>query len=127
MENPIIDPSIKNSYEEAKEKAELLYAKLDRVWCPVLNEYVIFNRSGFQHLIWKGGLPRPKSEQKRRFALLEHAEKILSNPNATFSHEQKGNTQFWAFTEKQSDVAVRVVIRQVGIGKKHFLSTFEEK
>jgi hypothetical protein len=55
MENPIIDPIIEDKYEDsykqAKEKAELLYAKLDRVWCPALDEHVIFNRSGFQHLM----------------------------------------------------------------------------
>ena len=120
------NPTNQDSYEELRKRAETFYIKIERVWSPALSDHVIFKRSGFQHLIWKGGRPRPKSEQKRRFYSLIHVEKIISNPDARFLHEQRGNAQFWTFTENRGGKIIKVIIQQIGEGKKHFLSVFEK-
>jgi hypothetical protein len=76
-------PAYEESYEEAKRKAKEFYEKIGSIWCPALNEYVIFNRAGLRHLMQKGPAFRPKSEQKRRFALISHAKRVIEN--AAFS------------------------------------------
>jgi hypothetical protein len=121
MENPIIE----ESYEEAKRKAKELYFKIGGVWCLALNDCINFNKSGFRHLVWKGAFPRPKSEQKRRFALLIHIKTILRGPGAEISSEKKEGVQFWVFTERRNNKIIKVVVRQIGGGEKHFFSVFE--
>ncbi len=49
MGNPIID----ESYQKEKKKAKEFYAAIGRVWCPALDEHVVFNNTGFRHLIRK--------------------------------------------------------------------------
>lgn len=123
MENPIYD----DGYEAIKREAKKAYDKIDRVWCPALNDYVAFRKAGFRHLIWKGPAPRLKSEQKRRFTLLPYVEKILQNPNNSVIYKSEGDAKFWGFTDRQNERIIRVVLRQIGEGEKHFFSVFEDK
>jgi hypothetical protein len=115
---------MENSIKEA-------YSKIGRVWCPVLEDFVTFNRAGLQHLIRKRGIMRPKSEQRRRFALLRYAEDIIKNPNATVTHEIKNAelspAEFWTFQEEQDDIRITLTIRQIGKGNKHFFSIYGDK
>jgi len=120
MENPIRE----NCYEEEKQKAQKFYASIGKIWCPALNEYVLFDRSGFRHLIWKNTVPRPRNEQKRRFALLPQSVKILENQNAHIVHRKENNLNFWAFTEKHTDKTIKVIVRQIDGREKHFFSVF---
>jgi hypothetical protein len=85
MENP----ACKDNYEEAKKKAKEFYGTIGRVWCPVLGDYVLFTRDGFQHLVRRKAIQRPKSEQKRRFSLLTYAEAIVRNPVAKIMYKEK--------------------------------------
>jgi hypothetical protein len=123
MKNPIYD----EDYKALKKKAKIFYDKIDRVWCPVLNDHIIFRKAGFRHLIWKGGVFRLKSEQKRRLALVPHLANILQNQNSQPVYKSQGNAKFWAFTGEQDKKSVRVVIRQISDGEKHFFSVFEDK
>ena len=81
MENPVGE----NAYEEAEQKAKEFYKSIGRVWCPVLGDYVAFNKIGFRHLLGRGRKPRSRSDQMRRFALLRYAvdilSRVLSRPN----------------------------------------------
>jgi hypothetical protein len=122
MENPARG----NSYEEAKRKAKEFYMDIDRVWCPPLCDFVVFNSIGFRHLMWNVA-PRPKSEQKRRFALLVHLKKILSASDASVFYEQRKGIHFWIFNDKHSDKLIRVIVRQIDGRQKHFFSVFERK
>ena len=139
MENPTLE----GSYEEAKKNAKEFYGKLERVWCPALGDYVFFNKSGFEHLVRKRGLPRPKSEQKRRFALLPHIESILKDPTVTVSHEEDNILHttkiqgeralvpavvtFRRIVAMRDDKLVKIVIRQINGREKHFFGAFEGK
>jgi hypothetical protein len=137
------NPTIEDNYEEAKRKAKELYSKIGRVWCPALGENIIFNDVGFRHLIRKGGVRRPKSEQKRRFAFLSHVEGIIKNPDAKFSFEKREmfrsikwrnekrivmtRAKFWACAESRDGCLITVVVRQFNGKAKHFLSVYEKK
>ncbi len=123
MKNPIYD----SDYEAVKKEAKEFYDKIGRVWCPAFNDYVAFRKAGFRHLSWKGGVFRFKGEQRRRFAVLPSAVDILQKKNSEPVYKKEGNAEFWAFTGQQDEATVRVIIRQINGGEKHFFSAFQEK
>lgn len=126
-------------YKQLKTKAKKLYSKIGRIPSPALSdEYVAFTSIGFTHLIRKGRNPRPRGEQIKRFALLPYAETIIKNPQAviiyrttetkywTNRYGQKvlitSTAHFWTFIEKMDNYTIKIVIRQLNFGKKHFFS-----
>jgi hypothetical protein len=124
MENQIGE----ESYEEVKQKAKELYERVGRVWCPALNDEIIFGSNGFRHLVRNGSRHRYKSEQKRRFALISLAKDILENSqNFAVREIDSGGKKatFWAFTERRNDKIIKVIVRQIEGQKKKFLSVFE--
>lgn len=129
----------KPEYEQLKLKAKKTYSKIGRIHSPALNgEYVAFTNKGFTHLIRKGRNPRPRKEQARRFLLIPYAEQIIKNPRATIlyrssetkyyinRHGQKILTSsiahFWTFVENINGTKIKVVVRQLNLGQKHFFS-----
>ena len=134
------NPANKNSYDEAKKSAKEFYKTIDCAWCPALNDYIVFNQSGFQHLMRKRGRSRSKKEQKRRFALLLFVENIIRDKNITVQHEKNNilhsakigskrifkttMAKFWRITAKRNGKIVKIVIRQIGNHGKHFFSVF---
>ena len=130
-------------YKKSLEKAKLIYSKIGRIKCPALNnESVSFSRLGFNHLVRKGRIPRTRNEQKRRFVLLPYIEKIIKNPRANISFVQKtvknkvdrhgmkilveSMANFWTFIEKINACKIKVVIRQLNHGDKHFFSVMSD-
>lgn len=138
MRKQIID------YQKLKTTAKKLYSKIGRIPSPALSgEYVAFTSVGFTHLVRKGRNPRPRSEQKRRFALLPYAETIIKNPQAviiyrttetkywTNRYGQKvlitSTAHFWTFVEEINGLTIKIVIRQLNSGQKHFFSIMSNK
>ena len=119
-----------NNYESIKRKAKEFYKKLGCVWCSKLNDCIIFNRAGFQHLIRRKRIQRPKSEQKRRFLLLFHAREIIET-SKTITHKRKSagcaTAEFWVFTRKIDERWITLVTRRIGGGGIHFFSIYEKK
>jgi hypothetical protein len=132
----------KKRYKKAKARAKNFYGKVGRLWSPALRDYVGFNSMGFRHLIWKGRERRPQSQQIARFSLLPLAVETIVDPNIkisfgkkreyTFSKWQRekrkiiSEAKFWALHKKKGNKFIRVIVRQVGEGKKHFFSVFYE-
>jgi len=127
MEYPIRD----DAYEKAKEKAWENYDKIGRVWSPILNDHVLFNKVGFWHLIRKGNKHRPRIHQIKRFALIPCAGEIISRASTQISKREGTKNgryvHFWAFRATVDGKSIRVVVQQIGNGHKHFLSVFEEE
>lgn len=127
-------------YKRSKSKAKRIYSKIGNVACPAFGgELVAFTSAGFNHLVRKGRVPRTRNEQKRRFTLIPHVAKIISDPRAhivyrqeetkviTNQHGQKIATKsvadFWTFAKLVGGRRIKVVIRQLRPnGKKHFFS-----
>ena len=124
---------------KSKNRAREIYSKIGRVECPALsNDSVSFSRIGFNHLIRKGRIPRTRNEQKRRFVLIPYVEEIVKNPEARIIYREKtikykanrhgekiiieSQAKFWAFMENIEFCRVKVIIRQLGDGDKHFFS-----
>lgn len=125
-------------YEKAKERAQEIYKKIGSVKCPALGSHVAFSRSGLNHIIRKGRIPRTRNEQKRRFTLLPYVENIVKNPTAVILYKKEiikervnrhgekvlmeSVAHFWTFVEKIEDCTIKVVIRQLNNKAKHFFS-----
>jgi len=119
------------------------YSNIGRVWCPVLNDYISFNSTGFRHLLRKKGVLRAGADQKRRFNLLTNAVSIIANSEIIVDHKReealhrihrdgKGvmvsdMVDFWKLTRRGPDNAITIVVRQFENGNKHFLSIYSKK
>jgi hypothetical protein len=120
--------------EEWKEYIKLekeKYTNLGESDCPMFpNEKIYFTKDGLNHLIRKGKDVRPRYEQMERFALLPYAKIILKNAkeinNFFASNLKDPHASFWSFKDKVNSIEIRVIIRQVGKGKKHFFSIMKE-
>jgi len=122
------------------ENPKEFYSKIGRVWCPALDDSVVFNSMGFRHLLRKRGKRRPGSEQQRRLALLSHAQDIIADSGVIVTHEKRVAVQsthrygekiekttsadFWVLTASRNDETIKIVIRQFEEGNKHFFSIY---
>ena len=111
-----------------KEQIQKFFNQNKRVACPAFpDEPVIFNAKGINHLIYKGN--RSRREESRiimNIRLLPRAIKVLRVMplwQEESRYIKEGVTyKFWCFEAVVNDRRIKVVIRQVGNGKKHFWS-----
>jgi hypothetical protein len=129
MENQIIN----NDYYQNKNKAKKLYSNIGEIWCPVLNDHITFNNIGFKHLTRKGKRPRSNKDQFRRFNLLKFTKNIIEDPDSKITVKSEENIlnkkvrTFWAIRAEKNQKTIIIVIRQIGMGKKHFFSIYDQK
>lgn len=114
--------------EQLKVKAKEFFKANKIVKCPAFpNEKIFFNAKGLQHLFYKG--PRSKRDIKRiakNIELLPRAVKLLELmpiPQEQDTYEvQEKRYKFWAFEGVIDNRRIKVIVRQVGTGNKHFYS-----
>jgi hypothetical protein len=120
-------PNIDDNYEDAKDKAETFYKSIGKIWCPALEDFIIFDDAGFLHLIGKSRVPRPKSEQRRRFFILRYVKDILGakEPFSTDVLFAGGvPVRYWKFIDIREGNTIKIVIRQIDNRQKYFLSIY---
>ena len=115
-----------------REKARLQYFKIKKVKCPAFaKEPVIFNAKGFNHIFYKGARSeRDFKDIQTRVRLLDRAVILLKKSGVVqeeneYRAESKGKIKefkFWAFEGVIEDRRIKVVVRQIGEGRKHFWS-----
>ena len=114
--------------ELLKEQAWDFFQATKNINCPAFpNEKVYFNAKGLQHLFYKGS--RSKRDLKRiakNIELLPRAVKMLKlmplpQEEDSYSVHQK-KYKFWAFEGVVENRRIKVVVRQLGTGRKHFYS-----
>ena len=133
----------KMGYVACKKWAKDFYKKIGTVLSPALdNQYISFNNTGFNHLVRKLSL-RSRNEQKRRFLRLPQVELIIKNPKAiiVYRKEEKkieikknglkvlkeSTIHYWTFVYFTDSKRIKIVIRQVNNGSKHFYSVMDKK
>ena len=113
-------------YEEAKKCAKAFYEEIGIVKTSALGgAKVVFTSAGFNHLLRRGRKFRPKSEQMKRLSLLRYARAILTDPGASVRHRKlrkQALVQYWSFTKHFDGQRVKLIVRQIGAGQKHFYS-----
>ena len=128
-----------SNYKKIKENAENFYKKIGRINCPAFNsETVYFNSEGFNHLIYKKKSERSKNDQITKFKLLSIAKEIIFI-STTFQEYDEGLAEitrkrfkkrvketvavrYWGLVAIVRNRKVKVIIRQIGNGQKHFFS-----
>ena len=125
--------------QRLKEKAELEYKKIESVNCAYFKENVHFNRKGIDHIKFKKwNKTRPAKDQYMRLKLLHLAPQVLKlsrtvqgmSQEREFVHKKVHSRwdnvlvdiYYWEFVAIIEEVRIRVVVRQVSGGKKHFWS-----
>lgn len=111
-----------------KDKIKKLFIEYKEIVCPAFpDEKIVFNAKGINHLIYKGN--RSRREESRILAnirLLPRAVKILRV--MPLWQEENSYTKddtlykFWCFEAVVDNRRIKVIVRQVGNGKKHFWS-----
>ncbi len=126
-------------FDRVRRGAEIVYKAIGEIWCPYFKEKIIFNAKGWEHLKFKThGHARERGDQYVRFKLLYLAPEVLKishavqgvsqmkkmefmNVNSRWEWVMK-RVEFWEFIAVIDEVRVRVVIKQVEGGAKHFWS-----
>lgn len=129
-----------SNYEKIKEDALNFYGMIGQIRCPALkNDIVHFNSVGFNHLVYKkANCERSKIDQITKFKLLAKAKIIIeiSTTHQEYDESLKEITKkkykkkiketamiyYWGFVAIINGYRIKVVVRQVGNGKKHFYS-----
>ena len=138
---PLNNPSQVEGYEKIKEEARVEYSKYKQVKCPALgNDPVYFLSEGFNHLIYKRAKkPRDQRIQVMRFKLLPKAKELIEVSTTFQEYEEsyeymvvnrygkslKENmlVKSWGLIGIMgSKFRIKVVIQQIGNGKKEFYS-----
>lgn len=127
------------NYQTVKKNAEAYYKKVGRVRCPALNqEFVHFTSEGFHHLQFSKGIERSKDEQMTKMGLITHAVHLVGLTTTIQEQDEclemvrikmkkkreevAMTVRFWAFVAIVRGKKIKVVVRQVGKGQKHFYS-----
>lgn len=104
------------------------FTEIKSVDCPAFpNEKISFNSKGVNHLLYKGPRKaRSKREVVVRAKLLPRAVELLQKMPLPQEQDlymaNNKKFEFWAFEGVVQNKRIKVVIRQVGQGKKHFWS-----
>jgi len=121
---------LQEEHKEFIKKAKEEYKKIGYVKCPAFDgEKVYFNKHGFNHFVRKSGVLRMIPEQIRRLNLLNTLTNIISTSTDYQEYEKLYNknppAQFWSFVRRGDNGFVKVVVRQIGNGNKHFFSVMD--
>ncbi len=127
--------------KQAKEEAGKEYNKIQKVWCPYLNDYVYFNIKGFNHLIFKSwNTTRTLAEQYTRLRLLRFVPEVVNKSHTLQEYDerkmfvrQKINSRwesrmkvvyYYVFVAIIRKARLKVVIKEIEGGEKYFYSLY---
>lgn len=111
-----------------KDQLKKIFDSNKEIVCPAFpDEKITFNAKGVNHLIYKGSRSRREiSRIETNIRLLPSAIKVLKLmplvQEETYYIREGIKYQFWAFEAVIDERRIKVIVRQVGKGKKHFWS-----
>jgi len=126
-------------FENIREQAEAFYATIGKVYCPYFGGDVAFNAKGLRHLKFKSDQQaRPRADQYPRLKLLHYAPELLRQSRTVQGiwktrrfEDQKTNSRwervvkdvtFYEFMAVLDAVRIKVIVKDVWGGEKHFWS-----
>ena len=111
-----------------KSKIKKIFDQNKEIACPAFpGEKIILNAKGINHLIYKGSRSRREASRiKTNIRLLPQAITTLKlmplwQEETSYIKDQI-KYQFWCFEAVIENRRIKVILRQVGRGKKHFWS-----
>ena len=127
----------KETFAEFLKKHRAWYKTIRCVYCPILNENIIFNAKGFYHLRYDNhGKIRNVKEQRYKIGLLplvipaiQNANKIHEYKKGIYSKPMGKFFEIWELKEivGRQDTIISVVLRRIGTGNITFLSVWKKK
>jgi len=113
-----------------KQRAQTFFKDNKRIRCPAFPEEVVLNSKGLSHLFYKGSRKTTSRSIKEivvRLELLSRALKLLKmmslpQEESVFTDSKGRKCHFFAFEAVVDERRIKVIVRQVGNGKKHFWS-----
>jgi hypothetical protein len=111
-----------------KRMAKEIFRKTKSVECPAFTgEKISFNSKGLNHLFYRGHRrPREPKQSAIRIKLLPRAIKMLMIMpiyQDEISYVVGGRKfRFWSFEGVADGRRIKVIVKQIGSGKKHFWS-----
>jgi len=129
----------KQIFNETKQEAEDFYKSLSSVYCPYFDEKVNFNTKGLDHIKFKDwNKTRPRKDQFMRLKLLYLTPEVIKKSHTLQGYSKtkemeriKRNSRwekvmktiyYYEFIAILENIRVRVIIKQVSDGEKHFWS-----
>jgi hypothetical protein len=126
-------------YEKLRDTAQALIAATKPVYSPALDEEVIFNSEGFNHILFRGcRSAREYSSQIMRFKLLPRAIGLIAFANTFQEFEETlkefevkirkkrvkktKSVRYWGIIAIFEGRKIKVILRRIGQGKLHFWS-----
>jgi len=93
--------------------------------CPAFHGEVIHvSRYGWEHLVRLR--KRTKFELLGRLFVLERARELLETATHFQKHEIRGDEEFWIFEAEIDGILIKVVVRSIKQGNKHFYSVIRK-
>ncbi|MFH1472931.1 MAG: hypothetical protein ABIF06_00755 [bacterium] len=128
-----------SDFEKVKSDAEACYSSLGFIYCPYFSEKISFNAKGLKHLKFKEeGKARSRKDQYARLKLISLAPRVLELSKTvqgiwetkkfeiqkTHSRWEKvlKNVTFYEFIAVLDNIRLKVIVKQVYGGEKHFWS-----
>ena len=125
------------SFDDFIKEKRAWYKTVEKVYCPILNQYVVFNSKGFYHLRYDShGKRRDVREQKYKIGLLPLVIPViqLATSIADFKKEQYSKPldkyyEIWELKEVvgKQKALVSVILRRIGDGNITFLSVWKKE
>jgi hypothetical protein len=126
-------------FEKVKRQAEELYERIGSIRCPYFSEEIAFNAKGIRHLKFKSDQQaRSHHDQYARLKLLKYAPQVLRLSRTVQGvwetkrfEMQKTHSRwervlkpvsFYEFVAVLDTVRVKVIVKEVLGGEKHFWS-----
>ncbi len=128
-------------FEGVKQNAKQNYEKIGKVRCPYLDDYVHFNKEGFEHLLFKTwNRTRSRQEQYIRLRLLPLIPEIIAKTHTLQEYDerkmlvrQKINSRweqrvklvrYYVFVAIVKSVRLKIIIKEIEGGEKFFYSFY---
>jgi len=126
-------------FNKTKKDTEAFYKKIGSVKCPYFKDRIAFNAKGLKHLKFKSNQKaRTKNDQYSRLKLLYFAPQVLKESHTlqgiwqTKKFERQKTSGEWKYFMKDiifyefiailDNIRLKVIIKNVIGGEKHFLS-----
>jgi len=109
------------NFEEIRSAAEKLYSNFGEIWCPYLQEKVIFNAKGKEHLKFKARhRARSHLDQNVRFKILKYAPEVIKKSHTIQGLSKTKSFEMIRSNQRNEEILVNVIYFE-------FVSVIEEK
>ena len=126
-------------FDKIRVEAEKFYSSVGEVYCPYFQEKIVFNSKGLKHLKFKADQQaRPVKDQYARLKLLRLVPEVLKKSHTVqgiwrikrFEEQKTGgkwkhifkDVVYYEFIAVMDSVGIKIVIKEVIGGEKHFWS-----